>query len=114
MIQYRSVKEKIQLAYYESENGKSPFLDWQKKLTQKIIDQVTVKLARLRLGHFGDCKSIKGSKGLFELRIHISPGFRIYFGKKGSEIIILLNGGTKGSQKREILKAEQLWNDCQQ
>ena len=107
------MKEKIQIEYYTSTSGKSPFLDWQKKLTQKIRDLLTVRLARIRLGHLGDYKPIKGVKGLFEMRIHLSPGFRVYFGKKGNTIVILLNGGTKSSQKKDIVKAEQYWNDCQ-
>jgi len=106
------VEEEITLEYYETDNGKCPYLEWQNELTQKIRALVTVRLARVRLGNFGDYKAIEGEKGLFELRIHMSPGFRIYFGKRGKRVVILLCGGGKGSQKRDISKAKKYWDDC--
>nr|NGX42687.1 hypothetical protein [Chlamydiota bacterium] len=96
------MEEEITLEYYETDNGKCPYLEWQNGLTQKIRGLVTVRLTRVRLGNFGDYKAIEGEKGLFELRIHMSPGFRIYFGKRGKRVVILLCGGDKGSQKRDI------------
>jgi len=70
------------------------------------------RLQRLRLGNFGDTERIQGvGKGLFELRIHAGPGWRIYYGKEGEEIVILLCGGAKKSQKRDITKAAKYWED---
>ena len=66
----------------------------------------------MRLGNFGDCKPLESEKGLFELRMHMSPGFRIYFGKRGKKVVILLCGGDKGSQKRDISRAKKYWDDC--
>jgi len=107
------MEEEITLEYYETDNGRCPFLEWQSGLTQKIRNLVTVRLVRIRLGNFGDCKLIEGEKGLFELRMHMSPGFRIYFGKREKKVVILLCGGNKGSQKRDISKAKKFWHDCQ-
>jgi len=106
------MSEEFILEYYASDNGKCPFLEWQKGLTQKVRDLVTVRLARVRLGNFGDFKPIEGEKELFELRIHLSPGFRIYFGKKGKKLVILLCGGDKSTQKRDISRAKKYWDDC--
>lgn len=107
------MKEEITIEVYEADNGKSPFLDWQGDLTQKTRDLVTTRLTRIRLGNFGDFKPIVNEKGLFELRMHIGPGYRIYFGKKGRKIVVLLCGGSKGSQKRDIAKAKKYWQECQ-
>ena len=83
-----------------------------KKLNRTARGIISSRLVRIRLGNFGDCKSIKG-KGIYELRIHFGPGYRIYFGKKGKKIILLLLGGDKKSQKKDIHKSYQMWQDFQ-
>jgi putative addiction module killer protein len=72
---------------------------------------VLTRLARLRTGNFGDCKVLRGCSGVYELRIDFGPGYRIYFGKIGSTLVILLTGGDKGSQRRDISKAQEYWID---
>ena len=57
-----------------------------------------IRINRIRLGSFGDCKPIKGTIGLYELRVHLGPGYRIYFGKRKGTVVIILCGGDKGSQ----------------
>ncbi len=106
------MEEEIVIEYYESNNGKSPFITWEKGLTPKVRASVTARLARIRLGNFGDCKRIKGEQGLFELRMQLGSGYRVYFGKKKRTLIILLCGGDKGSQKRDISRAKKYWLDC--
>ena len=59
----------------------------------------------------GDCKSIKGSHGINEIWIDFGPGYRIYYGVKGRKVILLLCGGDKGTQKKDILKANIFWDD---
>jgi putative addiction module killer protein len=61
----------------------------------------------VRLGNFSDGKSVGG--GIFELRIDAGPGFRIYFGQRGSEVIMLLCGGDKSTQAKDIKKAREYW-----
>ena len=61
----------------------------------------------MRLGYFSDFRSLGDS--LFELRIFFGPGYRIYFGKQKKRIVILILGGKKGSQRRDIEKAQKYW-----
>ena len=68
--------------------------------------RITARLRRVELGNPGDCEPI--GQGVSELRIHYGPGYRIYFCRKGSQIIVLLAGGDKSSQQRDIKKALEL------
>jgi putative addiction module killer protein len=73
--------------------------------------QILMRLDRLKLGNFGDCKTLQD--GVCELRIHYGPGIRIYYGKIGSKVILLLCGGDKGSQDRDIAKAKDYFKEYQ-
>lgn len=70
-----------------------------------------MRLDRLKLGDFGYCKTLQN--GVSELRIHYGAGIRIYYGKIGNKIILLLCGGDKGSQNRDINKAKDYLKDYQ-
>lgn len=94
------MQNKIGIEIYELENGKSPYLQWESKIPASIQAIVDARLTRIQMGNFGDCKSIRGAKGMYELRIHVSPGYRIYFGKEGNTIILLLLGGLKEIRKK--------------
>jgi putative addiction module killer protein len=79
---------------------------------RRALAQVIARIDRLAFGHFGDAKQV--GDDVTELRIHLGPGYRIYLTKHGNTIILLLSGGTKGTQKQDILKAKQLaksWSD---
>jgi putative addiction module killer protein len=71
----------------------------------RIHQRVLARLARLRSGSLGDWKALGG--GVFELRIDYGPGYRLYFGRDGSKIVILLAGGTKETQSRDIKRAKE-------
>ncbi len=101
----------IKIINYVIGTDKEPFNDWIMGLDHNERAIIRVRLNRVRLGNFGDCSVISGSKGIFELRIDHGPGYRIYFGKEGREIVILLIGGTKRTQRRDIEKAKQYWDD---
>ena|SRR3990167_7044757 len=94
---------------YES-HGKSPYEDWLHALKdERGRAKIRVKIDRVRLGNFGDCRSL--GEGLFELKIDFGPGYRVYFGQGGKNLAILLCGGDKGTQGRDIEKAREYWAD---
>jgi putative addiction module killer protein len=92
----------------ELNNGIVPFDEWFNSLRDsKMQTAIDARLARVRAGNFGDCKSVGG--GISELRIQIGPGIRIYFGLQGAQIVILVGGGDKSTQARDIARAQKLW-----
>ncbi len=102
-------KEKIILTYVKA-NGKAPFNDWLEALKdRKARAIIRTRINRVRLGNLGDCKSV--GKGVSELRIKFGAGYRVYFGQEGETIIILLSGGDKSSQNKDIERAKQYWQD---
>ena len=70
---------------------------------------MTTALYRLGLGNFSSVKGVGG--GVYEFRIDFGPGYRVYFGKSGEQIVILLGGGTKQSQQEDIALAKDYWQD---
>jgi putative addiction module killer protein len=71
--------------------------------------KIAIKIDRLKMGNFGGCDSI--GEGLSELKINYGPGYRVYFRQIGDTIIILLCGGDKSTQDKDIKKAHEYWND---
>ncbi len=92
---------------FEDERGKEPFTEWLKSLSPLTETRVLKRIYRIQHGNFGDYKRI--GAGVFELRLFFDGGIRIYFGRDGEEIIILLCGGDKSSQKQDIKKALDYW-----
>lgn len=94
----------------ETDKGDIPFDDWYFSIKDKKTRQViAARIARLKAGNFGDCKPV--SKGVSELRIHYGSGLRIYFGQIKNVIVILLLGGDKSSQNKDIKKSINLWEE---
>ena len=90
--------------------GSVPFSDWLAALSDsRTVGIVRARLNRLRLGNFGDSKSVGG--GVMELRVDFGPGYRIYFGRKGSTIVVLLCGGDKKTQAKDIAVARKYWRE---
>lgn len=101
-------ERKIEL--FITSNAKAPFEEWMRTLRDKASKaRIYSRIDRLRLGNFGDCEPI--GEGVFELRIHFGPGFRVYFGIVGAEVVLLLCGGDKGSQSRDIGDAIRYWKE---
>lgn len=95
---------------YTTVEGKVPFYDWLKSLREvKLQTIINKRLDRLSLGNFGNYKSV--GAGVYELRINYGAGYRIYFGLAGAIVVILLCGGDKHTQERDIRKAKEYWND---
>jgi putative addiction module killer protein len=98
------------IAVYRDRQGKEPLTEWLNSIRdRRTRARIDARLDRLQDGNFGDYRSLKG--GLFELRLHFGSGYRIYYGRRGDELIILLAGGDKSSQTRDINKAKQYWED---
>ena len=95
---------------YARADGSEPFTQWLRGLRDGATrNRIRQRIARIRLGNFGDARSV--GDGVYELRIHFGPGYRMYFGRNGAEIVILLCGGDKGSQDRDIERAKEYWRD---
>ena len=101
---------KIEVLEYLTENKKNPFRNWLEGLRDRQARaKIRVRLNRIRLGNFGDSKSV--GNGVSELRITYGPGYRVYFGRKGNTVVILLIGGSKKTQSKDIALAKKYWND---
>ena len=95
---------------YITPEGRNPFRQWLTQLRDKRTRaNIQRRIARLQEGNFGDCKRL--GSDLYELRIDYGPGYRIYFGTLTSHIVILLCGGQKGTQRRDIARARNYWNE---
>lgn len=100
------------LQEYVTEDGKNPFRNWLEKLRDvEARARIRVRLNRVRLGNFGDTKSV--GDGVWELRIPYGPGYRVYFARVGSAIVMLMCGGDKSTQSHDIKKAKTYWIDYQ-
>ncbi len=95
---------------YETLEGKIPFEDWLNSLRDREGKaKIKARLQRVALGNLGDCKSV--GEGVSELRIDCGPGYRVYFGERDSTIILLLCGGDKSTQDRDIRKAKEYFSE---
>lgn len=92
---------------YITPEGKSPFGRWFEALNAPAAAKVRVAIARIEQGNFSNSKSVGAN--VWEFKIDFGPGYRVYFGFDGEEVIILLAGGTKKRQQQDIEKAKQLW-----
>jgi putative addiction module killer protein len=99
----------VELLEYVNAAGISPFAKWREKLDATTRARVTVAVLRLETGNFS---AVKGAgAGILELRLDFGPGYRVYFGKDGGQLVILLGGGTKRRQPADIRAAQTLWQE---
>jgi putative addiction module killer protein len=94
---------------YLDAGDRSPYAVWFLALKAQAAAKVTVAKERMGQGNLSNVKGVGG--GVFEYKIDFGPGYRIYFGKDGEEIIILLGGGTKKRQAKDIAAAIDRWQD---
>jgi putative addiction module killer protein len=97
-----------ELRNYVDANDDEPFQDWLDGLDSRMRNIIQARLIRVRNGNFGDCHGV--GEGVSEFRIDVGPGYRVYFGQDGDQII-LLTGGTKKTQAKDIDKAKDYWRD---
>lgn len=98
-----------QIIEYLNSAGVSPFARWREKLDVTVRARVTLAVYRLETGNFSAAKG--AGEGVFELRLDFGPGYRIYFGKDGEQLVVLLGGGTKKRQQSDIEAAQALWQE---
>ena len=95
---------------YRTAAGREPFTEWLFGLRDRQAQAcILVQLERLEIGNFGDCKFLRD--GVHELRVDWGPGYRVYFGRDGQTIVVLLLGGDKRKQDADIRKAVELWQE---
>ena len=99
----------IEIKEYIDSSDQSPYARWFNRLNAPAAAKVVTSLVRMEQGNFSSTKSLGG--GILECRINFGPGYRIYFGRDGSSIVILLGGGTKKRQQNDIETAKTLWKE---
>lgn len=103
--------KQVQLKEYLTASGENPFRQWLEGVDIKIKARIQARLLRFEEGNLGDHKLV--GKRIWEARLHFGAGYRVYFGKDGINIILLLLGGSKSSQSKDIRKAQHYWDDYQ-
>ena len=99
----------LEIREYITPKGDCPFGAWFEALDPNAAAKVVVVLARIENGNLSNAKGV--GSGVFEFRIDFGPGYRIYFGRDGETVLILLAGGTKQRQQRDIEDAKARWQD---
>jgi len=100
----------MELLYYQTADRRQPFAEWLAALPDKQArGRIRIRLARLRTGNFGDCEPV--GEGVLELRIDWGPGYRVYFARLGQLLILLLCGGHKRTQDKDIERAKGYFKD---
>lgn len=108
MIRYFSDIKEFQVELFVDRNGRCPFENWFANIRdQRTRAVVKSRINRLRLGNFGDCKKLL--PGIFELRVDFGPGYRIYFSMISKNVVLIISGGAKKTQIRDIEQARKYW-----
>ena len=100
----------MELHYYQTASGDRPFVEWLEGLKDRQARaRIEARLARVAVGNLGDVESV--GEGVLELRIDWGPGYRAYFARVGQVIVLLLCGGDKRTQQRDIDRAKSYFED---
>ncbi|HEY4942620.1 MAG TPA: type II toxin-antitoxin system RelE/ParE family toxin [Rhizomicrobium sp.] len=97
----------IEVRYFVDRQGREPLLRWFDDLEREALRRVDRAVSRLAEGNTSNAKSV--GEGVHELKIDFEPGYRVYFGRQGSAIVVLLGGGTKKKQAQDIATAKERW-----
>ncbi len=98
-----------EILIYETEDGRAPFSEWMESIDGQPINAIVMKrLDKVERGSFGDHKGV--GVGVIELRIDFGPGYRVYLGQDGKDLVILLIGGDKSSQPEDVKTAKKYWS----
>ena len=99
----------MEVREYVTADGSSPYAKWFNGLNSQAAAKVAIAVSRMAQGNLSNAKSV--GAGLQEYRIDFGPGYRIYFGRDGERLVILLGGGTKARQQDDIRRAQALWSE---
>lgn len=100
----------IEVRIYRAQDGKQPFTKWYEGLKDQSIKlRIMKRLRQVKLGNFGDNKSV--GAGVFEFRFFFGKGYRVYYAKDGEMIVLLLSAGDKSTQTKDIENAKSYWQD---
>ena len=100
----------LELLRYQREDGREPFTEWLDAVRDKVAQaRIRVRLRQVQAGNFGDCEPV--GEGVVELRVHVGAGYRVYCGRHGKAVVLLLCGGDKSSQAADIKRAKELWSE---
>lgn len=100
----------IELFRYQRDDGREPFTEWLNGLRDKVAQaRIRIRLRQVQAGNFGDSEPV--GEGVIELRVHVGAGYRVYCGRHGKTVVLLLCGGNKGSQVADIKRAKELWSE---
>ena len=102
----------VQVFHYITRDGRDRFGEWLSKQNINVVARIQQRIDRMSRGNFGDHRGL--DSGLSELRIDYGPGYRVYYGRDGHNIVILLAGGTKKRQDRDIEQARIHWKAYKQ
>ena len=99
---------KFELLRYQRDDGREPFTEWLNAVRDKLAQaRIRERLRRVQTGNFGDCEPV--GEGVIELRVRVGAGYRVYFGRYGGALVLLLSGGDKSSQPDDIRRAKEHW-----
>ena len=102
----------VEVREYLDRGGRSAYATWFNRLNREAAAKVSAALARIQQGNFSNAKGV--GAGVYEYRIDFGPGYRVYFGKDGERLVILVGGGTKKRQQQDIDTALARWQDYKQ
>ena len=99
-----------ELRYYQTPAGEQPFVEWLRSLKDRQArTRIEARIARVAIGNFGDTEPV--GEGVLELRIDWGPGYRVYLGRLGQVVVLLLCGGDKRTQQKDIDRAKAYFED---
>lgn len=102
--------KEYRIEYYQDASGKVPFRDWLDRLSDAAaVARIRVRLNRVRLGNFGVIRAL--GDGVSELKVDCGPGYRVYYAMAGKTVVLLLVGGDKSTQRRDIATAKLYWKE---
>ena len=99
----------VQVKEYVTDRGVCPFREWLESLNITTKARIQAPILRFESGNLGDYQPV--GSGVFEARLDFGPGYRIYFGVVTNNVLILLIGGDKRRQSKDIAKAKEYWSD---